>query len=400
MINNEKIVKVNTLRSEVFTFQVGVDCQQIQLLYHRVKDANTRFTSVPVLPEVAATLENEVIVSGIFGTDTIEGGTLTEEEVEATLISENVKEEKERRVLNLKQAYILAEEYSKIFFEDSRSYKDKGDPENQVRPVRLQKNIILDLHSTITDNLEHPHNVPGTYRDNQRGQITKVGDSTHGGVYRPPKIRQDIETLMKHYLEWINCPEVRQLDPLIRAPLAHYYFERIHPFWDGNGRVGRIIEAIILKCAGIQYAPFAMSRYYLEHIDEYFTVFNQARKAKERKEPYPNSVFVIFFLEGMLETLNRLHDRLNTMIGRLLYESSLNEKLQKKKINHRQLTIIQHLLYGSVDLDMLNKLQSQVWYSSLYRNLTSKTRARDLKGLEAEKLIEITADKKIRILYP
>lgn len=59
---------------------------------------------------------------------------------------------------------------------------------------------------------------------------------------------------------------------LIRAPLMHLYFELIHPFWDGNGRVGRVLEATLLQAAGFRYAPFAQTRYYLEHIDAYFTL--------------------------------------------------------------------------------------------------------------------------------
>jgi fido (protein-threonine AMPylation protein) len=50
----------------------------------------------------------------------------------------------------------------------------------------------------------------------------------------------------------------------IRAPLVHFYYEQIHPFWDGNGRVGRVIEATLLQAAGYRYAPFAMARHYLD----------------------------------------------------------------------------------------------------------------------------------------
>ena len=49
---------------------------------------------------------------------------------------------------------------------------------------------------------------------------------------------------------------------LVRAPLLHFYFELIHPFWDGNRRVGRVIAAAVLHTAGDCYAPFAMARDY------------------------------------------------------------------------------------------------------------------------------------------
>ncbi|AUB81043.1 Fic family protein [Candidatus Thiodictyon syntrophicum] len=59
-------------------------------------------------------------------------------------------------------------------------------------------------------------------------------------------------------------------------------YECIHPFWDGNGRVGRVIEASLLLREGFKYAPFAQARFYLDQIDRYFTLFNTCRKAAER----------------------------------------------------------------------------------------------------------------------
>jgi len=131
--------------------------------------------------------------------------------------------------------------------------------------------------------------------------------------------------LMAAFVKWANTAPIYNLSPLLRAPLIHYYFERIHPFWDGNGRVGRVIEAMILKAAGYKYVPFALSRYYLEHIDQYFSLFNQARKAEEKGKDNPNQEFVAFFLEGTLMVFNQLHDRINEILGYLLYKSRLRD---------------------------------------------------------------------------
>lgn len=394
MAADESTKRVETFRSGVFTFQIGVDIARIQPLLQRVEDAHARFASVPILPDVATRLEREVVVSSVFGTNTIEGGTLTEEETAAVIDSEIAQEEKEKRVLNIRRAYAQAEEFADVCVNESEATS-----EGQGLAIGLQEVMLTDLHTIITDGLSHPHNIPGQYRDNQKGQLTKVGDAEHGGTYTPPKCRDDIDTLVKEYLGWINSPALAWQSPLIRAPLAHYYFERIHPFWDGNGRVGRVLEAMVLKCAGYKYAPFALSRYYLEHIDEYFAVFNQARKAEEHNEPYPNTVFIEFFLNGMLSVLNLLHDRVNRIIALLLYETSLNTKLQNKAINMRQFTIVNNLLpYGTEH--PLSRVQSQTWYQGLYQKLTPKTRTRDLKGLAEEGLIAITSEKKVKLLLP
>lgn len=394
IIDIEHAKKIKTYRSGIFTLKVGVDWSLIQPLLQRVEDAHARFATVPILPDIATRLQKEIVASSVFGTNTIEGGTLTEEETAAVIDAEVAQAEEEKRVLNIKQAYSRAETLADVCINEMRA-----NPETRGPDVGLQEKTILELHSLITDGLLHPQNIPGQYRDNRKGQLTKVGDSKHGGIYTPPKCRDDIKLLMQQYVQWINSAELCQLSPLIKAPLAHYYFERIHPFWDGNGRVGRVLEALLLKSAGYKYAPFALSRYYLAHIDEYFTVFNLARKAEDNKEQYPNTVFIEFFLTGMLEVLNLLHDRVNRIIAILLYETSLNAKLQSKEINIRQFTIINNLLPHGIE-HPLKYLQSQTWYTGLYQKLTSKTRSRDLKGLVQQGLISITDDKKVKLLVP
>lgn len=192
------------------------------------------------------------------------------------------------------------------------------------------------------------------------------------------------------------------LEEKMFTDLIHYYFERIHPFWDGNGRVGRVIETMILKAAGYKYVPFALSHYYLEHIGQYFSLFNQARKAEEKGTDNPNQEFVAFFLEGALTVFNQLHDRINQIIGYLLYRSRLRDLYEQKAINNRQYLIINTLLQAS-PIHTLSDLQSQLWYNSLYEKFTAKTRARDMKGLFEQQLIRYMGNgenKKIVLSIP
>jgi len=388
LLDNAHIKRVETFKSGVFTFAIGLDLQNIQPLMDRVRDAQDRFSSVPTLPDIATRLEKEVLVSSIYGTNTIEGGTLSEDET-AKLISgeEEVKEEKQRRVTNIRSAYEKAEEFAKIIY--------NANVPNAA--VRLQEIMFTDLHQIITDGLsDDPNNIPGHYRDNKPGEITRVSNQEHGGEYVPPKCRDDIVMLIRAFLEWINSEEICRLSPLIRAPLVHYYFERIHPFWDGNGRVGRVLEALVLKSSGFKYAPFALSRYYLENIDEYFTVFNVARKSEEKKHPYPNTPFVEFFLKGLLMVINRLHDRINSFVALLLYETELMHLLNTKKINLRQYTIINNLIPAGIKHDM-EEIRSKTWFKGLYLNRTERTQYRDIKKLADLKLIEIAPNKEIKL---
>lgn len=391
MNNPDQTLRVETYRSGVFAFQVGVDLAAAQPLIDRIEDAHKRFAGIPILPDIATQLEKEVLVSSVFGTNTIEGGTLTEDETAAVLDTPGyATAEKDIRVLNIRRAYGIAENFA------AECLANPGLCGKSGFAVRIEEIMLKDLHEAITTGLTHPYNAPREYRNNRKDQRTQVGDAEHGGVYTPPKCREDIELLMGKFLEWLNSDEILNLSPLIRAPLAHYYFERIHPFWDGNGRVGRVLESLIMKCAGYKYAPFALSKYYLENIDAYFTAFNQARKEEAKKSLYPNQAFVELFLKGMLDALNRLHDRVNRLLGLVLFRDRIRFLLDEKQINHRQYTILANLLAQGNE-QALSEVKKQPWFTALYLKRTPMTQSRDLRGLADKGLVGIGKDGKLRL---
>jgi len=386
-------ITVDTFRSGRFKFQIGIDLEEIDLIFNRVVDAHNTFARVPILPEIAKKLEDSVLVSSVFGTNTIEGGTITEDEIRDLFLenrsAKDIEDEKRRRVANIKEAYDIAEEQAQEFTNSN---------DNESPNCKLSEALIIRLHKTITGGIPHPKNISGQYRNNPKGEYTQVGDIEHGGVYTPPKCLEDIQALMKAYITWINSPPLMSLNPILRAHLAHYYFERIHPFYDGNGRVGRVIEAIILKCSGMNYAPFALASSYLERIDEYFLVFNQARKAEQKKQEYPNTIFLQFCLNRLRTVFDKLHENVNNMISLLLFTNALNKNLVDKDINIRQHTIVNNLLNKGIKHD-LTEVRKELWYSSLYTGLTTRTRERDLKKL-IEKNFIVIQDKSLAIKLP
>ena len=192
-------------------------------------------------------------------------------------------------------------------------------------------------------------------------------------------------------MAWHGDLAAAGVSPLIRAPLVHLYYELIHPFWDGNGRVGRVIEATLLQAAGYRYAPFALARYYLQNIDSYFTLFNTSRKAAEKGHAAPNQGFVEFHLDGMRQTINALHDRVNRLVAMLLYESNIRRALDEKRINARQYTILSMLLDRGRPWP-LAELRQLSWYASLYLKLNDKTRSRDLYRLRELELAHLDTD--------
>ncbi|HFD87414.1 MAG TPA: Fic family protein, partial [Gammaproteobacteria bacterium] len=306
----------------LFSFLVGVDPTAIETLWLRIEDAHQRFMGSP-LAQVANQLEKEVVVTSIFDTNSIEGGTLSEEETQLALEfePEAAPGVEQRRAINLKNAYDLAVQAA------------------NTADWELDVDFIRQIHAAITADVPHRYNQPGLLRDNPKDVITHVGDRDHGGRYKPPQYGRDIQRLLESLASWHRTLRSRGVPALIRAPLVHYYFECIHPFWDGNGRVGRVLEATLLQQQGFRYAPFALARYYLEHIDGYFSLFNTCRKAQAKGRPHPNTPFVVFFLEGFLDSLQHLHDRVNRLVTVLLFENDLKRRHDAREINARQYAI-------------------------------------------------------------
>lgn len=371
--------RIDTDRFGPFVFQPGFVTADIELALQRVEDAHERFAASP-LAQVANRLEKEVLVSSVFGTNTIEGGALTEDETASALTLDPalVQEVEQQRAINIRTAYDLSQEAAR------------------TPGWALTTRFIIDQHRLITQNLPHPDNRPGQLRDNPKHRVTYVGDQAHGGRYKPPQYIGDIERLLDALVDWHGELVAAGVPALVRAPLVHLYYEQIHPFGDGNGRVGRVIEATLLQAAGYRYAPFALARYYLANIDTYFTLFNTCRKAAEKKHPAPNQAFIAFHLEGMRSTINSLHDRVNRMVSMLLYESDIRRALEEKRINVRQYTILSQLLDRGRP-QHLDEIRQAPWYASLYLKLNDKTRQRDLHRLREMALVFLDAD---HMLWP
>ena len=337
---------------------------EAKILYETVRD-------LPILPELSAQIEAELIRRSIFGTAALEGNPLTEERV-GQIISEPAKEQKmeraEKEIRNLKVAY--------------DSFIRKWDVSDSV--FKLEKDHITKIHSIVTHDIEYENNVPGQYRNH----LVKVGDAEHGGVYAPPKMLADIEKLMREFIQWINNEEILNLDPVIRAALAHYHFGLIHPFGDGNGRTARLIEALLMRLAGMKYVPIMLSNFYYKNMDEYFLAFSNARKSEE----HDVTPFVGFVLKGVVGSLNEIKERIIFFIRKFALRDYYAFLRTGKRITQRQHDLLSIALDGLTPFT-LGDLFIVSPFNVLYRNISERTVRRDLKKLCDARLLYVTQGK-------
>ncbi|HNO26637.1 MAG TPA: Fic/DOC family N-terminal domain-containing protein, partial [Leptospiraceae bacterium] len=96
----------------------------------------------------------------------------------------------------------------------------------------LTNNFIMEIQSLIESNRAGFRKLPGTnLKNEQTGEV----------IYTPPQNAEDIIRLMSNLEKFINDDTISVLDPLVKMAIVHHQFESIHPFYDGNGRTGRII---------------------------------------------------------------------------------------------------------------------------------------------------------------
>jgi len=173
------------------------------------------------------------------------------------------------------------------------------------RPI-LSTNLFISLVQIIKKNTAGIRNNPGTQLQNPNtGKI----------IYTPPEGEDRIRKKLKNLEEFIHKSD--SLDPLIKMSLIHYQFEAIHPFFDGNGRTGRIIILLYLKLSGLLELPaLYISKYIIENKNEYYI---SLRKVTEKGEW---TKWIIFMLD-MIETTAKADRNRIKYIEHLINQTSI-----------------------------------------------------------------------------
>jgi Fic family protein len=152
----------------------------------------------------------------------------------------------------------------------------------------LSINQILDIQAILVETKAGFRKLPGTELKNEQ-----TGDT----VYTPPQDYDTISTLMTNLEKFINDPSLSDLDPLVKMAIIHHQFESIHPFYDGNGRTGRIINVLYLVKEGLLDFPILyLSRYINQNKALYYSLLQKVRTDNAWEE------WVLFILEGIEKT--------------------------------------------------------------------------------------------------
>jgi Fic family protein len=249
----------------------------------------TRFVpsekTLRLVMEIAAALERYRIVmegpSGVYlrklnhirtirGTTAIEGNTLSEEEVTAIIAGKRVAGSR-REIDEIKGAHAA---YSKI---------------SEFNP--LDSSALLKAHAIMTKNLVKG---PGKWRKCNVGVFNARGEAMH---HAPPW--DHVPFLMNDLFKWLKrSKEV----PLVKSCIFHFVFETIHPFSDGNGRIGRFWQTVILGKWNRLFYALPIENMVLTHQRKYYKSLNESQKKSDA------GAFVDFMLDMIFRTLKAKGD--------------------------------------------------------------------------------------------
>lgn len=147
---------------------------------------------------------------------------------------------------------------------------------------------ILQIQSLLEENDAGFRKLPGTVLKNeQTGEI----------VYTPPQHKDEIEHLMSNLEKFMNDVNLSDLDPIIKMAIIHHRFESIHPFYDGNGRTGRIVNILFLVKEKLLKLPILyLSRYINQNKADYYKLLQQTRHSNNW-EPW-----LLYMLDAVEQT--------------------------------------------------------------------------------------------------
>ncbi|MBU8934342.1 MAG: Fic family protein [candidate division Zixibacteria bacterium] len=336
---------------------------------NRISGLLTLVTEMPSSPRVPAVIFRNELKRAVGSTTAIEGNTLTENEIAAAF----EKSDKGQTLNRLEQ------ENQNI----RNVYEFLVDQTSADGPTEMSVGFLRQMHTFITRDLPDPSNKPGQLRT---GQV-------HFGVPLLPSLFPDqagVETAVDGFVKWYNSSQQGLGgDPFLKALMSHYYISEIHPFFDGNGRTARALEAYCLLTEARMPSQFffLLSNYWYGNRDQYLQELRNVRSTGSVAE------FVGFGLTGVQKEMDYIRDRIVIKTSQLMFKDYVHYLYrEKKKRPHRLIRRMVNVLELLVEDEPqpLKKFMSSPPVRALYSGVDSSTRSRHLKRLQENNLVLIS----------
>jgi Fic family protein len=152
----------------------------------------------------------------------------------------------------------------------------------------LTLNHVVEIQQRLEQNDAGIRKIPGT---------ALVNPASGAVIYMPPQDYQTILELMNNLMEYVNNPAMHDVDPLVKMAVIHHQFETIHPFYDGNGRTGRILNLLYLVMEDLLSLPILyLSGYIIRNKGEYYRHLQSVRETGQWES------WILYMLDAVEQT--------------------------------------------------------------------------------------------------
>jgi Fic family protein len=224
----------------------------------------------------------------------------------------------------------------------------------------ISVNDIISIQRELVGNTAGIRSIPGTVLKN---------DTTGEIVYTPPQDKAEILDLLTNFINHFN--KKHDLSPLINLAILHYQFESIHPFYDGNGRTGRILNILYLIMNELIDVPILyLSSYIIANKPEYYRLLNQTNRTGEWEE------WIMFMLKAVEDTSKDTISRITNIKNQLDFTIKKVQEKAPKLYRKELVELLFEQPYSKIEF-VVNKL-----------GVERKAASRYLKELEDIGIVE------------
>lgn len=232
---------------------------------------------------------------------------------------------------------------------------------------RITEALIHKIHRTVVHKILTEEEI-GIYR---KKNVVIRNSATGEITFRPPA-PLDVPFLMREFIYWLNKTEDDDLHPVLKAGITHHEFVRIHPYIDGNGRVGRAMSTLVLYLGNYDIRRFfSLEEYYDKDAISYYESLQKASSGDL-------TAWLEYFTLGAAIEFERIKNK----IHKLSKDTYLKEKLGGKQvfITDRQTQVIEYI-------QTVGYLQNK-GFSTLFSDVSEDTVLRDIKDLIEKGIIK------------
>ena len=282
-------------------------------------------------------LINTIVLQESKNSSAIENIVTTQDELYKAATEEATANHAAKEVLNYKEALYTG--YARM----------------KAQQNLLLTNTIIEIVQTIKKNKSGIRNAPGTALKNAiTGEV----------VYTPPCCENVLRNQLAALENFINDADVSDLDPLIKMAMIHYQFEAIHPFPDGNGRTGRILNALYLVQQGILLHPVLyLSSYIIKYKAEYYQLLRGVTENSNWQD------WIMYILTALIETAKQTTVKIRSMLS---LKDDTEQKMKKvlgASFSNELLQLMFTLPYLKIELlekkDIAHRQTASTWLKKL-----------------------------------